>query len=307
MRIASALVVEFVRLAWLVLPYFLVGALTGAVLNTLVPQRWTDRVFGRSRRASMPAAVALGALLPGCSCATMPMAAGLRATSRPRLGTVAAFIFVSPLLSPLTVALTWAMLGWRMTVGRVVASIAGSLLLGALLNRFESWFTEAAITQPVIAGGSADAVACCDDEDACSPDASAPRRLIAATWAILRQVTPHLALGLAIAAALTTLLPEDALPSLLGGSSGAGAFALAAIVGIPLYVCEGEEVPITLALLRGGLASGPAFTFLIGSVGTCVPTVLMSRKVIGDRAAAFYAAYWLVLAVAAGVVFQLII
>ena len=54
-------------------------------------------------------------------------------------GSLTALVFVAPLLSPITVALTWSLLGWRMTVARVVAALAGSALLGALINRFEPW------------------------------------------------------------------------------------------------------------------------------------------------------------------------
>jgi uncharacterized membrane protein YraQ (UPF0718 family) len=87
-----------------------------------------------------------------------------------------------------------------------------------------------------------------------------------------------------VAAVLSALVPEDAVSDLLGGSSGVWAFALAAAVGIPLYVCEGEEVPLTVGLLAAGLGPGPSLTFLLGSVGTCVPTLLMARGILGERA-----------------------
>lgn len=76
------------------------------------------------------------------------------------------------------------------------------------------------------------------------------------------------------------------------------------LVGIPLYVCEGEEAPITYALMAHGLGPGPSLTFLLGSVGTCVPTVLMSRNIIGRRTTAFYLIFWFVFAIGSGVLFQ---
>jgi len=62
-------------------------------------------------------------------------------------------------------------------------------------------------------------------------------------------------------------------------------------------------VPLTYALVARGLGSGPAFTFLLGSVGTCVPTLLMAQRVIGRRATAFYGLFWLAFAVVAGLAF----
>jgi hypothetical protein len=39
------------------------------------------------------------------------------------------------------------------------------------------------------------------------------------------------------------------------------------VAGAPLYVCHGEEVPLTCAALASGVAAGPGLTFLLGAVG----------------------------------------
>ena len=74
------------------------------------------------------------------------------------------------------------------------------------------------------------------------------------------------------------------------------AFFLALIIGIPLYVHEGEEIPIILSLVALGLDKGPAMTFLLCSVGTCIPTLMMAQKVIGKKPTIFYTSYWFVFA-----------
>jgi Predicted permease len=193
---------------------------------------------------------------------------------------VAAFIFASPLLSPITVALTWAMLGWEMTLARTIAAIAGALLLGAALHRLEARLAPGprALLMP-IAGGSPECdPACCSEPGG---GAGHARHFATSMRRILRTILPYFALGMAIAAAIIALLPEQAFPGALGGSSVLAVYLLAAIVAIPIYVCEGEEVPITYALVGHGLGQGPALTFLLGSVGTCVPTMLMSQSLIG--------------------------
>jgi uncharacterized protein len=245
----------------------------------------------------------------------MPMAAGLRATAGPQLGTIAAFIFVSPLLSPITVALTWVMLGWQLTVARVVASLLGGLLLGLIINRFEKRFVRNLPAEPtslsVVAEGGACGSASCGPGGACceqeeEEEVGAGARFWRSFWTILRTVTPYFLLGMLIAAAIFEFLPEDAIPAFLGGSTSFWAYVLAAVVGIPIYVCEGEEVPIAYALLAHGLGPGPTLTFLLGSVGTCVPTFLMSQKVLGLRATVFVLVFWLVFVIGAGVLFQTI-
>ncbi|MCL5885350.1 MAG: permease [Deltaproteobacteria bacterium] len=302
---------EFLALTWKVLPFFLIGAIAGAALQAALLRKWSERILGGRGIRPLLAAICAAALLPGCSCATMPMAAGIKDSGAPRIGTVAAFIFISPLLSPVTVALTWTMLGWRMTAARIAASFAGSIGLGLIINRFEGWFAAGPSTSAdTVPPGSADPVcetaSCGDAADACAQASavSISKGFVGSLVVILRSITPYFLLGMLIAAALSALLPEDAIPGFLGGSSGFWAYILAALVGIPLYVCEGEEVPITYALVARGLGPGPALTFLLGSVGTCVPTMLMSRNIIGRRATTFYIAFWFVFAIGAGILLQ---
>jgi uncharacterized membrane protein YraQ (UPF0718 family) len=283
----------FLELLLDVAPFYLVGVITGALVQTYATERLGARLLGGRGAGAIGRAVAAGAILPGCSCTTVPMARGLQGTGAVGLGTIAAFILVSPLLSPTTVVLTWGVLGWQMTLARIVASVLGALALGLIIARFETWFEA---TEPTSAQ---EAEGCCHD-GSCDP---APPTLRTALREILRETAPYLLLGLGIASLLTTLLPSDAIPRFLGGASGVAAFALAAIVGIPLYTCEGEEVPVTLGLMSVGLGAGPALTFLLGSVGTCIPTALMARGVIGDRALVVYLLWWFVLAIGAGVTY----
>jgi uncharacterized protein len=295
---------EFGELMLTVLPWFAAGTLTAALIETFVPVTWAERALGG--RSGLPAAVTAGAVLPGCSCTTMPLAAGLSGLAGARVGTLTAFVFVSPLLSPITVLLTLSLLGWEMTTARVLASLGGSLVIGLIINRYEAHFRPRR-RLPRVAGGSPEVDRCC--AAGCQPTAgeSTPNRwgeLAGSTGRILRSVVPYFLAGMLVAAVLSALVPEDAVPDLLGGSSGAWAFALAAAVGIPLYVCEGEEVPLTAGLLAAGLGPGPSLTFLLGSVGTCVPTLLMSRGILGERATAFYLAFWIAFAISIGATYQ---
>jgi uncharacterized protein len=293
----------FAELMLTVLPWFAVGALTATLIETFVPVTWAQRALGG--RSGLPAAVTAGAVLPGCSCTTMPLAAGLSGLPGARVGTLTAFVFVSPLLSPITVLLTLSLLGWEMTTARVLASLAGSLVIGLIIDLYQASFRPRRLLP--VAGGSPEADGCCRGADKTCATDPAPGRW-AALWRsvrrILRSIVPYFLAGMLVAAVLSALVPEDAVPDLLGGSGGLWAFALAAAVGIPLYVCEGEEVPLTVGLLAAGLGPGPSLTFLLGSVGTCVPTLLMARGIIGERATAFYLAFWIVFAISVGATYQ---
>jgi uncharacterized protein len=303
----AAVGAAFAELMLTVLPWFALGTLTAAAMETFVPTAWAQRVL--TGRAGLPAAVTTGAVLPGCSCTTMPLAAGLSGMAGSQVGTLTAFVFVSPLLSPITVLLTLSLLGWEMTAARVVAALGGSLVIGLIINRYQGRFRTDPQLQPV-RGGSPLADACGDCS--CEPSPSEPGsgvwiELGRSARRILRSVLPYFLIGMLAAAVLSALVPEDAVPSLLGDAGGLWAFALAAAVGIPLYVCEGEEVPLTVGLLAAGLGPGPSLTFLLGSVGTCVPTLLMSRGILGERATAFYLAFWIAFAIGVGAVYQALV
>lgn len=303
----AAVGAAFAELMLAVLPWFALGTLTAAAMETFVPAAWAQRVL--TGRSGLPVAVTTGAVLPGCSCTTMPLAAGLSGMAGPQVGTLTAFVFVSPLLSPITVLLTLSLLGWEMTAARIVAALGGSLAIGLIINRYETRFRPGHDPLPV-RGGSQLADSCCDRSGEPSPGERRSGRWIELgrnARRILRSVLPYSLIGMLAAAVLSALVPEDAAPSLLGDAGGLWAFALAAAVGIPLYVCEGEEVPLTVGLLAAGLGPGPSLTFLLGSVGTCVPTLLMSRGILGERATAFYLAFWIVFAIGVGAVYQALV
>lgn len=297
---------HFGSLTLTVLPWLAVGVLAATAIEVFVPERWTSRLL--AGRRGLPVAIATGALMPGCSRTTMPLAMGLRGMAGQRLGNLTALIFVAPLLSPITITLTWSVLGWRMTVARLIASLAGAALLGAFINRYERWFEPHPPLRPIMGAAVDD----CATDDCCGPSeaAMAPtalRRLADTAPRIVRRVIPYFVVGIALAALVATVLPEDAIPKLVGGSAGPFAYLVAAVAGAPLYVCQGEEVPLTYAVLATGLGSGPALTFLLGSVGMCLPTVIMSRAILTPRVTYTYVPFWIAFTILAGAAFQLAI
>jgi hypothetical protein len=51
-------------------------------------------------------------------------------------------------------------------------------------------------------------------------------RFWSSLWTILRSITPYFLLGMLIAGVLSALLPDDAIPRYLGGSTGVPAYEL---------------------------------------------------------------------------------
>lgn len=301
MEIVRQFVEEFLKLTWMVLPFFLGGAAFGAALDVWVKPDFALKHL-RGGWLSMSKAALLGMVMPGCSCATMPMAEGLRRKGAD-LGTVTSFLLASPLVSPQTLVLTWAVLGWKFTLARALAALLGAVGIGSLFIWLEK-NRPGLLDLPPAPGQEKKCCSGC----ACSggeKEEEGPRKFWPVFLDILKDLSKYFVLGMAIATLLTVLIPEGAIARYIG-ASGPLAYLASALLGVPLYVCEGEEIPLTMSLLKLGLGPGPAFTFLLGSVGTCIPTMVMSQRLIGRRGLAVYAAYWLAFALAAGLLFGLL-
>ncbi|OGR75946.1 MAG: hypothetical protein A2X32_10130 [Elusimicrobia bacterium GWC2_64_44] len=290
---------EFLTLTWMVLPYFLGGAAFGAALDVFLKPDFALKHL-RGGWASMAKAAVLGMVMPGCSCATMPMAEGLRRKGAD-LGTVTSFLLASPLVSPQTLVLTWAVLGWKFTLARALAALIGAIMIGAIflwLEKSRPGFLDIPVSIPVKKCTSG----CCSVKE---EETDAPRKFWPVFIDILKDLAKYFVLGMAIATLLTVLLPAGVITRYIG-ASGPLAYISAVLLGVPLYVCEGEEIPLTLSLLKLGLGPGPAFAFLLGSVGTCIPTMVMSQRLIGRRGLMVYALWWVCFAFGAGLLFSLV-
>ncbi len=276
-------------------PWFLFGAILGAALEAFVKPAWILRWIG-SHRASVVHATVAGAVLPGCSLTTVPLAVSLKSKGA-RLGTLTAFIMISPILSPETIVLTAAMLGGKMTAARIVVPVAMSIVLGLVLNSLESRKLSGFELPNKLAVPTQKKDGCADSCEEKSGFWQSLRKLLHPLWV-------YLIVGLFVVALVKQVFSPTQVAQYLHG--GFLSYVLAAAAGIPLYVCEGAEVPLTFGLLKMGVGPGPAFTFLLAAVGTCVPTIAMATRVIGWAATYIYVVAWLLLAIGGGYLLSLI-
>ncbi len=272
------------------------GILLGSAIEVFLPKRWSERWLVAGPRSLILATLA-GALLPGCAMSAVPLARSLRARGAP-LGTVAAFLLIAPLISPHTVALTAALVGVGFAVARVVLPVMFTLAFGAVANALVPTPPAATASAPAAQAEEAAAGGCnggcgCSHRRSSTPLARLGRQL----WENLRALVPLFVGSLALVAVFTAFVPTADMAEY---GNGPLAYLVALVAGIPLYVCDGGEVPLTRSLLALGVGPGPAFTFLLGSVGTCLATITMALGIIGRRMTAAYVAGTLLLALLGG-------
>ena len=163
-------------------------------------------------------------MLPGCCMATVPLAASLK-NHGARLGTLTAFIMISPILSPETIVLSASMLGSQMTIGRIVLALIATVLIGIGLNTLESkrvmGFRSPAFGPPAGSGGCS-----CESAD-CETHRNGTLRLWQSLLAILHPLWIYFVVALIAVSVLQTFVPGDMVDRYLRG--GLSAYLAAAL------------------------------------------------------------------------------
>ncbi len=124
------------------LPFLLLGTLISGAVNAFVPAELFTRVLPRNPALAVPVASAAGAVLPGCECASVPVAGSL---IRRGVTPSAAFAFLlsAPAVNPIVLASTAVAFPGspEMVAARLAASLATSAIMGWLWLRFgrEDW------------------------------------------------------------------------------------------------------------------------------------------------------------------------
>ena len=112
------------------LPFLVFGVALSGAIAAFVPPTWVARVFGSSP-LSVPVAATCGALLPGCECSSVPVAARLMRTGG-SVGPSLAFLLASPAINPVVLVSTAVAFPGRPEV--VVARAGASWLVAVIVG-----------------------------------------------------------------------------------------------------------------------------------------------------------------------------
>ncbi|WP_105975932.1 permease [Streptomyces geranii] len=118
-------------------PFLLLGTLVSAAIGAFVPEKVFTRLLPRNQALAVPIAGAAGVVLPGCECASVPVAGSLMRRGVAPAAALA-FLLSAPAINPVVlVATSIAFPGQpQMVLGRLVASLATAVVMGWLWARF---------------------------------------------------------------------------------------------------------------------------------------------------------------------------
>ncbi|MFG3033974.1 permease [Streptomyces sp. NPDC048253] len=123
-------------------PFLLLGTVVSAAIGAFVPERVFRRLLPRNPALAVPVAGLAGAVLPGCECASVPVAGSLMRRGVAPAAALA-FLLSAPAINPVVlVATSIAFPGQpKMVLARLLASLGTAVLMGWLWARFgkEKW------------------------------------------------------------------------------------------------------------------------------------------------------------------------
>jgi uncharacterized protein len=287
------LIVQILAASWNLLQeasiYVVFGLLISGLLKAFLDPGMVARHLGRGRFASVFKAALLGVPLPLCSCGVLPAALSLKKQGANN-GATTAFMISTPESGVDSIAITYALLDPIMTVARPIVALITATIAGISDNLLG--YSQPSRSMPTELGCPVDG--CCDGIG-CPPHIhKSHHRLFEKLVAGLRfsftdfwgDLAGWFLVGILLAGAMATLLPNDLFNRYLGG--GWPAMLLMLAVGIPLYICATASTPIAAALILKGVSPGAALVFLLAGPATNIASLTVLTGILGKRAAALY-------------------
>jgi hypothetical protein len=136
------LAINFISIILEAVPFMMVGAVIGGLIEAFVPQEFVQRALTGHTTATVFVAAGLGVVFPICECAIVPIVRRLINKGVP-LPAAIAFLLGAPIVNPIVAASTWlayrgnwGVVTTRMVCGYIIA-VSVALILGAMFSREE--------------------------------------------------------------------------------------------------------------------------------------------------------------------------
>lgn len=233
-----------------------------------------------------------GAITPFCSCSTIPILAGLLNSKVP-FGPAISFLIASPLMNPLMVFMLWALLGWKVAIVYFIVLAIFSILTGFVFSKMNLAETYKGVN---VKG----------DGFFANKNGSRFKQALNDAWAFLYPMLPYLFIGVFIGAFIYGFVPETFITKYASGDGVISVF-IGSVIGIPMYIRPETMLPIAEALVSKGMSLGTVVALIIGGAGASIPEVVLLSKLFKKKFVVSFVIAILVVAIATGLIVNLII
>ncbi len=262
-----------------VIPLFIVASLLSGLLIVKSHHIKVRGIFG---------SFALAAVLPVCSCGVIPLAKTIidRGGTGPRDGLI--FLATAPLLSPIIILLGIEILGGGYVLVRIVTSFIIAIVIAFVVRPF-------LLTSPAghVPGGASGSCAVGAGTASAVGAGDHGGSVLAAGRNMFTSLIAYVLYGIVLGSLVVAAVPADYVGTIV--KSGVFSLAAAAVVGVPINMCAGEEILLVGPLVGMGLSMGHAITFSLASTGICAGSLPLLNAVLGRRATIIMAVVYLAL------------
>ena len=250
-----------------VFPYFVAGCVISGFIEKVFSNnhRWLPR--------GMIGAGALASLLPICSCAAVPFSYSLMATGKIRLRAVVTFMMVVPVLNPFVIVFAQGMIGWEYVLLRIVSIFVLAMVTGSLVEYFLGEREPGNLKKGCFSCKG------CGNGGATMNTAATS---LEAGYNLMAYLTPYIIIGVIIGASFSVFITPPMVGKYL--SSNVTGLFLAVLIGVPVFLCSGEDVLILAPLLGKGLPMGHAIALTLAGNGICLSSIAMLIPLFGRKA-----------------------
>ncbi|MFB9744091.1 permease [Pseudonocardia sulfidoxydans] len=270
----------FVAICVQALPFLVLGVLVSGAIAAFVSPAALRRVLPSRTGAAVPVAGLAGLALPGCECASVPVARRLIGQGVPEAAALA-FLLAAPAVNPVVLVATAVAFPGApgMVVARAAGSLATACVMGWLWQRAgkAEWIAERVRT-PVARGGN--------------------------RWAVFAESARHdlvsagglLVVGAVVASCLSVLVPASWTAGL--ADQWLLAVLVMAVLAVVLALCSEADAFVAASLSAMPLV--PRLVFLVVGPAVDVKLVALQAGTFGRAFAARFAPATFVVAILCG-------
>jgi uncharacterized membrane protein YraQ (UPF0718 family) len=273
----------FVAVVVQALPFLVLGVLLSGAVMAFLPADRLRRLLPARPVLAVPVAGLAGVALPGCECASVPVARRLM-QQQVAPAAALAFLLASPAINPIVLVTTAVAFPGRpeMVVARFSASLATAVVTGWLWQRFgrAGWIAERALRRLPQEGGTS-------------------------RWRVFTETARHdlveaggfLILGGLASAVLNVLVPASWLDA-VGGQLLLGVLVMA-VLAVVLALCSEADAFVAASLAAIPLV--PKLVFLVVGPVVDLKLIALQSGTFGRRFAARFAPLTFLVAVGCAV------
>lgn len=297
-------VAYFVELAVWLVPLFLGASFVVGLVEAYVPpERLRQRLENQSGPRGIVTAGAAGSLTPFCSCASIPVLAGLLEAGAP-LGVAMAFLIASPLINEVAIVLLVGLFDVEVALFYVAVTFGALVAFGLIISRMD--LDGHVKIGPPLATDGGQPVTYSTVERSRGSHRVHLTTAVDRALAFFREMSPYLVLGMLLGAAINGFVPTDWIHLVLGPNNSLGV-PLATLAGAPMYVSISAALPIASSLADQGVPIGTVLAFVIGGAGVSIPNLVLLNKFFDRYLLALYVSVVVAIGVLVGVTFNYIV